>query len=293
MKTLLQKYLPGFISRPLIASGRFVKRQCRSIIRFLKYRSRPFFKEIHTLGLSFWILLQPTKNGCVDELIIKNGSWETGLDAMIKKYLKKEGTFVDIGANIGYHSLFVASYLSSTGKVLSFEPIQSLGDQFKKSIAKNNFTNVTVFDVALGDHEATVAMHLRKENMGESSIGAYEGLGLNDSSSTQMVEVKTLDGVLGQTSVDVIKIDVEGYELEALKGAVNILTNSHPVIFMEFSPMFYEFDRPGKSDELREYLESLGYSFYDMDNTPLDLKAWIKENATWQMAQIDIICRMA
>lgn len=137
-------------------------------------------------------------------------------------------------------------------------------------------------------------MSVRKENMGESSIGTYGDLRLAPISSTETITVTTLDAALGsETAVNVIKIDTEGYEFEALKGGKNILESHHPLIFMEFSPMFYENDYKGKSEAFAAYLMSLGYSFFTLDEQPLDLMAWTKQHAGIdEMAQIDIIGKM-
>lgn len=282
------------MSRPIIAAGKRTKRAYREVARSLKYKQAPFFKEIHVLGLSFWLMLKPRQNGCIDEVITTTGTWETELGASLKKHVRTGDICVDIGANIGYHSMFVAAHLAHTGKVYAFEPIKALCDQIAASVTKNNFSNVILSNTALGEQPGTVPMSIRKENMGESSIGSYNDLRLAPISSTEMITVDTLDSALrAEAAVNVIKIDTEGYEFEALKGGKDTLERHHPLIFMEFSPMFYENDYKGKSEAFASYLIALGYSFYTLDEQPLDLMTWTKQHAGIdEMAQIDILCRI-
>jgi len=292
MKNFIEENLPAPISKGIVIAGKAAKRQYRNVAGFLKYGSGVSFRKIDAEGASFWIALMPLKNGSVDEVIFNTGQWEKELDAQLKKNIAKNDVFVDIGANIGYHSLFVAAHLGGTGKVYSFEPIKSLADQLRQSVEKNSFANVEIINAGLSDREETLPFHIRKDNMGGSSIGSYEGLSSAEVSSTGTIVTKRLDQVIGkEVRVKAIKIDVEGHEFEALKGAERILKTDHPVIFMEFSPMFYEHDAPGKTSSFIDYLKSFGYKFYSLGESPVDLNAWVKGKCGPNMTQIDIICR--
>jgi len=288
MKHFLELNLPHSLFNSIITIGRWVKKKIRLTSRILKFGTKPFFKEINVNGNNFFIQLQPTKNGCVGEIKATHGYWENELSQQLIKTLKAGDTFLDIGANIGYHSLLIVSILKREITVHAFEPIPVLFKQFEQSIQKNNFTNLTLHNFGLGDINEDVTIFLRDENMGGSSLFEYKNLDVVRSSQTDTISLKTLDSVFNNNDkVDVIKIDVEGYEFEALKGGENTLKKNSPIIFMEFSPVMYEEDYTGKTKKFISYLKDLGYLFFTLDEAKIDLLEWFNSA---KRTQIDIKC---
>lgn len=286
MHSLLVKYLPT----STIHVGKIIKKKLRQLKRHVKFGSKSYVTLINLPETQFKIVIHPSKNACVDETIALQGYWEKELTEQLTKQIKPGDTFLDIGANIGYHSLFVASLLKNTGQVHAFEPIPNLSTQIKESVEVNQFKNISVHNVGLGSEATETKIYLRDENMGGSSLSEYKDLNLVSVSSTEKISIVTLDSLLTpETRVNVIKIDVEGYEFEALKGAQALLKAQHPVIFMEFSPMFYKLDYAQKSDDLIKFLTGLGYTFETMSNAPIKLEEWLR--ATDNPTQIDVICR--
>lgn len=291
VKTIITKLLPCAVSERVILSAREYKKKKREKKRFSYGEGKPFVRNINILGVSFKIVLDTTKNCYVDESIAEHGYWEKGLSQVLLKYVKKNGVFLDIGANIGYHSLFVASFLNGGGRAYSFEPISYLCKQLQESIALNNFTNIEVCNFGLAENEGEAVIHMRAENIGGSTLLSFPKIEKFDVKETEKVSLKRLDTFLGENiKVDVIKIDVEGYELEALRGAVNILKNNHPVIFMEFSPAIYVQDYVNKPLELIGFLKGFGYSFFTLGEEYLDIERWLEEGNN-RNTQIDLICR--
>ena len=292
VKTIIKSIFPGAISEKIIFLAKTYKRKRRDGRRFSYGRGKPFVRNIDILGVSFKIVLDTTRNCYVDERIAEQGCWETELSRAIIKYLQNESVFLDVGANIGYHSLFAASLLKGSGRIYSFEPISYLCKQLQESIALNNFTNIEVCNFGVAESDGEAVIHMRAENIGASTLLTFPKIEKFDIKDTENVVIKKLDSFLGGgAKVDVIKIDVEGYELEALRGAASILKNSHPVIFMEFSPVVYVQDHANKPLELVGFLRGFGYSFYSLDEKPLDIGAWLKEGDNLHK-QIDLICRV-
>lgn len=274
---------------PIIVIGKLVKKTLRRIKRYFRFGFGSYVKDIKLPNTQFQIVIDPSHNACVDETIALQGQWERNITDRLTEFIKPNMTFFDIGANIGYFSLFVASLLKNTGKVHAFEPINKLAEQIKKSVAVNNFNNITIHQVGLGDTEMETSINIRDENMGGSSLFDYKDLNLVTISSIEKISIKTIDSLFTpQTKVDVIKIDVEGYELEALQGARKLLQAQHPVIFMEFSPIFYKQDRSDKTKEMITLLQELGYTFQTIAGEPISLTDWVEQ--TINPTQIDIIC---
>lgn len=216
------------------------------------------FYQFALKDIKFDIMLNPD-NGGVDLEIFADRHFEPQILEFIRARLSAADVFIDIGANIGQHSLY-ASYLC--GHVYSFEPIKRLYDQFNKSIFKNDILNITAYNYALGNEKKEVPIYSNESNMGGSSI-----LAGGDKNFLQNVKIFRLDDVyekMGIVRTDMIKIDVEGYELEVLLGARNFIKKYQPKILMEFSPYFYNRVDSKISGRIIEFLLGAGYELWNI-----------------------------
>lgn len=169
---------------------------------------------------------------------------------------------VDAGANIGNHSLFMA--LIAQCKVLAFEPNTHLLDAFNKSIELNGLTSqLQVVGKGLGSQEATASFECHNPQ----NLGAQRLRVSNDDGG---IEVTTLDSMELDRKVKLIKIDVEGMELDVLEGAQTTLTKDLPVIYVEGATK-------NELSEINQFLEKIGYSYQKSFNaTPTHL--YLPEN---------------
>lgn len=158
------------------------------------------------------------------------------------------GSAIDIGANIGNHSLYFSRFYSS---VFSFEPNPRTFRLLEINAALVD--NVRPFNFGLSDRAASLPMRSSPENMGGSRIITES---LQDSDCIT-VEVKPLDSIRHeiQAPIGLIKIDVEGHEFSALSGARQIIRENRPIILFEQS----ESDFENGSSKVIELLRSLGY----------------------------------
>jgi FkbM family methyltransferase len=181
---------------------------------------------------------------------ISNGfEWDGWMREDIKVHYKEGTDILDIGANIGYNSLMFSDY----GPVHAFEPL------FHKvvtlNVENNKLThNIHIYPCALSDKEHTVDMYFpivdKKDglrNYGGSSI--CKGHWTDESTKTEVKCYRLDDIYSGIPSV--IKIDVEGHELEVLKGAENTIKKYMPTLLIEI----FNFD----TNEVPKYIKSLGY----------------------------------
>ncbi|UDM08496.1 FkbM family methyltransferase [Halomonas sp. NyZ770] len=151
------------------------------------------------------------------------------LEAMFD-VLKKDDLVLDVGANIGNHSLCLAVVANSY--VFAFEPNKKLSDSMKQSVATNKLQDrVTVISKGVG---ACYGKGVFKEsiphNLGAQALTLVDDKALLDG---EEVEVVSLDSFEFNRKVKAIKVDVEGMEVDVLKGAVNILLNDRPNLFVE------------------------------------------------------------
>lgn len=275
MQQVLREFLKRLLPHKLVQTIKEKRKARRQDKRFAISQGKDFLHKVEALEQSFSIYLNPYLNGGVDEVIYQSGIWEPEIVELIEVYLPKGGTFVDIGANIGFHSLFAAGVVGESGMVLAFEPLPRLQQQMRRSIAENNFTQVSIEPVALGVTSGVAKLSLVEENVGASSLQNVA----DDRAVGDVIEVSvsTFDSYRDKlTRLDLIKIDIEGSEFEALKGGEEILRAFKPVIILEFSPHVYEKDYPGKSLALYEYLTGLGYTITDIEKQVSDIEGYIR-----------------
>ncbi len=169
------------------------------------------------------------------------GRVETPEDKFIKKIIRKGNTVFDIGAHWGGFSIFFGKLVGETGKVYSFEPSSINFRYLKKNVCINNLKKVIrIYKYAVGNEEKLIKLALAESSSGHNSIVR------DDISVKRYEEVKqiSLDNFVNNNSIDkinFIKIDVEGYELEVLKGFEKNLKRLKDLwLFVEYSPGFME-----------------------------------------------------
>ena len=153
----------------------------------------------------------------------------------------QEGAILDIGANIGNHTLYYSKILNRD--VYAFEPIKENYDLLKKNLLLNKIENVKVFNFALSMQNSKVLLRQNyPDNSGTWSIVNYNG----------NIDAKPLDEVDIKEKIAFIKIDVEGHEYEVLKGGVNTIKKNLPIISVEFHS-------GEKFNQIKDFLERIGY----------------------------------
>jgi FkbM family methyltransferase len=174
------------------------------------------------------------------------------------------GSFLDIGANIGNHSLYFSKWYD---RVFSFEPNPRT---FKLLELNADLTdNIKPFNFGISDSNAHVMMQQFRENMGGSRIIPHVG----NVEKLVQIEVRMLDSVMREIDLPIglIKLDIEGHELAALSGAINTISQHRPVILFEQNASDF---KNGLSPVI-ELLKSFGYAnFATVMPSPL-LPSWI------------------
>jgi len=164
------------------------------------------------------------------------------------------GVFIDVGAHIGRWTITIGNKLK--GKVIAIEPQKDNFNMLKRNIYINKLNDIVIpLDVACGDKEKEMKFYLDLEGGGghESSLVQNE---YNKKKFT-LVKVRKLDNIfvdLKLDSVDLIKVDVEGSDLDVLKGAKNIIKRFHPrIIFEAFGDKEY--------NGIKNFLDNYNYKF--------------------------------
>ncbi|WP_321814565.1 MULTISPECIES: FkbM family methyltransferase [unclassified Paraburkholderia] len=183
-------------------------------------------------------------------LAAKGDCFEPDTTATLRALSREHGAVaLDVGANIGLTALALSQYCS---KVIAVEPIPVTFDYLSKNIAARE--NVTSFNFALGSEEGTIKMQGSENFLAGAFVAdAYT---VNDGHHfTKEIPVRRLDDVardIGINSLDLVKIDVEGFELEVLGGGRALLGDLKPIAYMEMNHWCLNMFRRLSIPEFRE-----------------------------------------
>lgn len=189
-------------------------------------KTEPYvLRTIHGFALE----IDPRSDLGVERSLHETGTYEKGVISFMTSTLKKGDCFVDVGANIGLLSLHASSCVGPEGNVFAVEPNPKTLPILYRNIELNKANNIKVFEVALGEKSHTTKIF---ENRDINRGGASLIVNVNNEPGIE-VKVEPLDDFLALHNPKVIKIDVEGYEFEVLKGAVKTISRTKPILIVE------------------------------------------------------------
>ena len=219
--------------------------------------------EFNFEGLTFY---NEKNNIGIETSIITNNTYEPEVIKEIKLILNKGSTFIDGGANIGFFSLIASKVVGATGSVIAFEPTPLTLNYLKKNINVNKIKNIIVIAKGLSSSEKQLPFLLRKDNPEANSIVAKEDDNLQDEGQIINISTISIDKFCSEKNikkVDLIKLDIEGQELEAIRGAREILLlNQNIKIIFELNIKFRK-DGIEFAKEIFTELKRLNFSNYE------------------------------
>ncbi len=201
-------------------------------------------------------MLFPRRDPYVGRSLDLYGEFSQGEADLFQALLAPGQVVVEVGANIGAHTVLLARIVGETGLVLAFEPQRRLHQVLCANLALNGIPNVIAEQVALGRTEGTAQVP-------PLDYGAdlnFGGLALDQAHEGEAVPVRPLDAYR-LPDCAFLKVDVEGMEAQVLAGAETLLRSHRPLVYVEN-------DRKDKALELMALLRSFGYRLW-WHNPPL------------------------
>ncbi|HZZ19425.1 MAG TPA: FkbM family methyltransferase [Opitutaceae bacterium] len=181
--------------------------------------------------------------------------------ATLMELIKPGMNIVDVGANVGLYTLFMAGLAGPGGRVTAFEPDPDNVEILRENCSENGAGNVDIRHCALGAEAGRLSLHRLILNSGENHLGRQERSAF---SSTMDVDVQAFDTLFPSARLDFVKVDVQGWELKVLSGMEAALRRSKPVIFLEFWPDGLM--RAGaEPEDLYQFIEGIGLNLYSCD----------------------------
>ena len=215
------------------------------------------------------MFLDPTDFVVSEE--ISRGEYEQMETNTILKLVQPSDTIIDLGANIGYYTILFCD-AARAGRVHAFEPAPQTFGFLQKNIQWNGLKNASLYQIAIGERDGEAELFINGFNKGDNRL--YESFGTKG----VPVRVSKLDSVIPPgTKVDLIKMDIQGFEVHALRGMQRILHENHDLyIVAECYPKGLR--RTGTPvEDFFALLEDNGFSWCMMDDETGELRALSKE----------------
>lgn len=184
--------------------------------------------------------------------------------------IKKGDTVLDLGAHIGLFSVAASQWVGQGGKIISCEPTNSTYQILKQTLQLNNCNNVIPLQYAISSTigETTFYTDGNTEACNSNSLIKNN---LTDKSKEQLVQTTTIDNLCKVNGLrpKFIKLDIEGFELEGLRGAKEVLLKEKPFWIIGIHPQFLK-EKGDKIEEIYQLLKESGYKIL-LGNRPLSL----------------------
>lgn len=235
----------------------------RKLLSFLKIRKSSMapadmWGRVFDLSKKQCVTLEGFKlyvmpNDYIGAGIMSSGTYEPHVSQLLRRHLKEGDVFLDLGANVGYFSMLASSLVGLEGKVISFEPNPQNLQLIYQSQIENDFTNQVVYPYAASDESKILRF---------TTVGSNGGV-VTDHATEQryflLVQAVTVDNILSNQRVSLVKLDVEAHEPYVIRGMQNLLRVQRPLLITEFHPWAMQINNKEAPEAYLVQLEDLGY----------------------------------
>jgi FkbM family methyltransferase len=188
------------------------------------------------------------------------GTTEPELQRRFTTLLEPGQVLFDVGANIGFFSMLGASLVGPDGRVYAFDPVPHHADAIRHNLGLNDIRNFTLIEKAVADHSGRARLLVPPESTGARVDSQDPAPGEGHIEVEEIdVDLVTLDELVESNVIrppDVVKIDVEGAEVEVVKGMSRTLARYRPVLLCEMH---------GRNGEYAKLVASMGFDVYTLD----------------------------
>lgn len=229
--------------------------------RLVPWAARSAFHDgVHEVNGIRMEIPRPPDWGGGGEFHMALGTYERGELAYVVARCKPGDIFIDVGAHVGYFTLPIARRVGARGRVIAIEPLPASADLLRRNVGLNGFDWVTVVQAAACQRDGQASFVLSDASAMWGALGpADQGHG----SATLPVRTRSLDSLVAEMNwpqIVGIKVDVEGAELEVLRGAEEVLARN-PEGFLMMEAAGGSRERIDGSLEALRWLEERGYTF--------------------------------
>jgi len=226
--------------------------------------TEPAVRMVETSGGR--VFVSDADQGSVARALRNKGRYETDWTAWVRAHVGPGMQVVDVGANIGYYTVLLASLVGPSGRVIACEPDPGNAALLRRSVAENRFGHVAVIEAAVTGAEGHATLYQDTAWHGVHSLARRNIV--NPGDRRVDVATVTLDTLLRDAAgdIDFVKMDAQGAESAILSGARRLLGQAHARLLMEVWP-FGISGLGGSVSALVETLRASGFSAWTMENS--------------------------
>jgi FkbM family methyltransferase len=193
--------------------------------------------------------------------LLNTGIYDIAVSEVLARLIKPGDTVVDAGANLGYMTVLAATVAGPSGRVISFEPHPALSEVLLRNVANARthyqLAKVDLHTAALGEIEGYADLIIPPEMDSNEGLAYIAPAGATEGDQAIRVRLETLDSVLGEAHIEVMKLEVEGHELAVLRGASKALEGRR------IKHIVFE-DHEGDGSDTARHLLDLGYTLFSV-----------------------------
>lgn len=192
--------------------------------------------------------------------LIRNGTFMTAEEhdteyGRLDAWVRRGDWVIDVGANVGNYSARLSQLVGPEGHVFAFEPISETFELLTANMMRQPLRNITLFNAAVSDGIGLSGMEVPRQADGLEN--RYMAKLTETADAPFRVLRLSVDALELPHRVSLVKIDVEGHELSAVRGMRSLLARDHPVLVVE-----------GRDAEVASFLQALGYAFTEQSGSP-------------------------
>ena len=262
----------------------------------MNYVNHDFTAQLERFDCRHGTMLAFTSDNVIGRSLRLYGEWAEHELSVLRTLIPAGATVVDVGANIGTHTLPFSRWVGS-GRVIAIEAQPAVCELLRLNCAENGRHNVEIVNAICAERLGTFAF--RADYGGEQNVGgisfASKRIGLWQKLSNWLAGIKknragtgipvvTLDTLCADKPIAFIKLDIEGMELDALRGARETLSRGHPAIY-------FEQNSAARLADTYDYLVARGYRLFWLETHPFNQNNFRRETENvWWRTETGIIC---
>lgn len=205
--------------------------------------------------------------------------WMT--DLLGKVLQEQHGAFLDVGVNVG-QTLIKVKALDQHREYIGFEPNPGCAFYVQELIKQNKFENCTLLPVGLFIEDGVLSLDMFSDDVTDSSASLINNFRpdhkIHSRVFVPVFRFDSLEKFASRESIGIVKIDVEGAELEVVKSLLKIIQRDKPLILLEILPVYSDKNsfRMDRQDELEKIFADTGYAIYRVEKTSADTYSGLK-----------------
>lgn len=257
----------------LITIAKFIRKcHIRGMDRILRILYSPESREHNYISTVIdyddGVKININTSSFIEWEIFFKGIYEPHIEGYLKRALRPGLVAVDVGANVGIHTIVMAKRVGPEGQVFAFEPNPIVFSRLSENIKLNNFTNIVPFKYALSDMHGSIILHTFRDGLPRQGMsGFYTNVPENERVDVP-VDVATFDSLVETLNIkqmDLVKIDTEGNDFKVLRGMQKSIARFRPEIIFEY--LRDEWGRSGHTwEDALEFFTNLNYSLCAITN---------------------------